>query len=117
MKLFQTVKLQPLAFTAASDYHNEYRIVKNIDASIFFAAKRQVWQRMNVSFIRTTLIAMIIWQNNCVVLLSREAARRNALQRFRHHIIIIMISLSSPKMRWLGKLKMPGSSWNGWKTT
>ena len=34
------------------------------DASIFFAAKRHVWQRMNFLFIRTVLIAMII-QHGC----------------------------------------------------
>ncbi len=62
--------------------HNDHRYAKTIETSIVFAAERHVWLRMILRIIRTMLIAMNRWQNSGAVLLSRKAARRNALWRF-----------------------------------
>ncbi len=63
-------------------YYNDYRIAKEIESSISFAAKRQVWQQMIERIICAMLIAMNIWPNSHAVGLSSKAARRNALWRF-----------------------------------
>jgi len=57
-------------------------MAKSIEASIDFAAKRQVWQRMIQRILRPMLIAMNIWQNSRTVLLRRKAARRKAFWLF-----------------------------------
>jgi len=62
--------------------YNDHRLAKSIEASIDFAAKRQVWQRMIQGIICPMLIAMNLWQNSRAVLLRRKAARRKAFWLF-----------------------------------
>ena len=62
--------------------YNEYRMVKTIDYSIVFTAKRQVWRQMIESIICAMLVAMTIWQNSNAVLLRRKAARPKAFWLF-----------------------------------
>ncbi|MBR1457018.1 MAG: hypothetical protein IJ594_07670, partial [Oscillospiraceae bacterium] len=80
-------------------FYNDYRKAKSIEASIDFAAKRQVWQRMLQRIIRPMLIARNIWQNSIAVLLRRKAARRKAFWFFAIIYSLYMIAAWAKRTR------------------